>query len=92
MIMSKTKLELAYESVGKTTKRMQLDGELPKHISLDGCMALLHDKIVRWFQTRDNTEIEGMAANAIFALSKTILDMDHLVPEVQDDGDVDDER
>lgn len=84
MTTGKTSLQIAHESVGHIVRRMREDGELPKHISLDGCMALLHDKIVRWFQTKDNTEIEGMAANAIFALSKTIPDLDKLVPKVQD--------
>lgn len=42
-------------------------GSIPKFMGIEGFMALLHDRVVRWFETRDEDEILQLVSDGFVA-------------------------
>jgi hypothetical protein len=61
-------LKFVTKMANRKASQRRKDGEVPKHMSLDGHLALMLDKIQRYFKKRDIDEVLGLAADGLFAL------------------------
>lgn len=69
-------LKLVTKMANRKAAQRRRDGEVPKHMSLDGQLALMHDKIGRYFKDRNLDEILGLASDGLFALEAAYTELD----------------
>ena len=71
-MIEKVGLKFATKMANMKASRRRRDGEVPLHMSVDGHLALMHDKIIRYMKTHDSDEIMGLAADSLLALQAAL--------------------
>lgn len=69
--MKSTKLDHAVRIIRSRALKLQEDGKVLKSMGLEGHMSLLLDKIHRWFDYKEESEVCDLVVDALIAFTKT---------------------
>lgn len=86
--MQLLQLKIAHKAVGETVKNQFKQGDVPHKMGLEGHLALMHYKIQQWMETRDDSLLESLAADAVWAVARVVPELPEIVePLMEDDLD-----